>query len=158
MSKLRENLKREMTRLGWNAYQLSDKSGVPQPTIHRLISGYNNDMRTVNVQKLARALGVTEAELRGLTDMQSPAPWSTILQPIKRQDSRAAHDYMIAIIDLCDQLISAGLYKSDENSRRNLYYEAVDAAAKYNSPPIDIMEAILRQLLIKNQLVEKNGL
>ncbi|MGZ4968751.1 MAG: LexA family protein [Methylobacter sp.] len=66
MTDLRENLEREMERMGWNAYDLANASGIPQPTIHRILSGKHGDPRTNTVKKLAHALGLTEAELRGL--------------------------------------------------------------------------------------------
>jgi SOS-response transcriptional repressor LexA len=67
MSTLRENLQREMDLRGWNAYDLFDKSGVPQPTIQRFLTGKHGDPRSETVRKLARGLNISEAELRGFT-------------------------------------------------------------------------------------------
>lgn len=68
MSNLRENIKSEMAQRGWNAYDLSEKSGVPQSTIHRFISGTHDEIRTRTILKIAGALNSTEAKLRGLED------------------------------------------------------------------------------------------
>ncbi len=68
MSNLRENIQRELDKLGWNAYHLADASGVSQPTIHRILSGQHSDPKTNTVKKLATALKLTEAELRGINN------------------------------------------------------------------------------------------
>ena len=53
-----------MREKGWNAYDLAKKSGVPQPTIHRIISGESADPRTSTIRKLAKGLGLAESALR----------------------------------------------------------------------------------------------
>lgn len=68
MGSLRENLEREMDRMDWNAYDLANASGIPQPTIHRILSGEQDDPRSNTVKKLAHALGITETQLRGIDD------------------------------------------------------------------------------------------
>lgn len=68
MGSLRENLEREMDRMDWNAYDLANASGIPKPTIYRILSGEQDDPRSNTVKKLAHALGITEAQLRGLDD------------------------------------------------------------------------------------------
>jgi len=68
MSDLRTNLQHEMDLKGWNAYDLSNASGVPQPTIHRFLSGKHGDPRTTTIVKLATGLGVTEEKLRGFAE------------------------------------------------------------------------------------------
>lgn len=55
-----------MEAKGWSAYDLEEASGISQPTIHRILSGQHTDPRINTVFKLAEALGVSEAELRGL--------------------------------------------------------------------------------------------
>lgn len=65
MSDLRKNLQREMDIKGWNAYDLSEASGVPQPTIQRFLSGKHGEPRGTTVKKIASGLGTTEAKLRG---------------------------------------------------------------------------------------------
>lgn len=65
MSKLRKNLQLEMEKRDWNDYKLSEKSGVPQPTIHRFLSGAHGEPRGETVRKIARGLGISEAQLRG---------------------------------------------------------------------------------------------
>ena len=74
MSKLRKNLKKEMDSKGWNATVLSEKSGVPQPTIQRFLSGNHADPRSSTIQKLAKGLGITEAALRGFEEIDAPVP------------------------------------------------------------------------------------
>lgn len=68
-----------MARHGHNAYDLERLSGVPQPTIHRFLSGRHGDPRSSTLKKLADAYGVTESQLRGdvpieqgVVDVSSP--------------------------------------------------------------------------------------
>lgn len=48
-----------------NAYQLAERSGVPQPTIHRILSGEHAEPRSSTLRKLAQCYGLTESHLRG---------------------------------------------------------------------------------------------
>lgn len=48
-----------MQELGWSEGELGRRSGVPQPTIHRILTGVSASPRQANVEKLAKALGVT---------------------------------------------------------------------------------------------------
>jgi len=50
---------------GWSDNTLADKSGVPQPTISRFFAGTSESMLLDTLAALARALGVTIAELIG---------------------------------------------------------------------------------------------
>lgn len=61
-----------MEQKGWNAYDLERASGVPQPTIHRILSGKHNEPRRSTVQKLARGLGLTESQLLGISENTLP--------------------------------------------------------------------------------------
>jgi len=45
--------------LGWSEAELGRRSGVPQPTIHRIIAGTSASPRHSNVERIAKALGVT---------------------------------------------------------------------------------------------------
>lgn len=45
-------------------YALASETGVPQPTIFRILTGESNDPRTKTLQPLANHFGVTVAELR----------------------------------------------------------------------------------------------
>lgn len=48
-----------------NAYQLSDRCGVPQPTIQRILTGKHAEPRSSTLRKIALAYGVSESYLRG---------------------------------------------------------------------------------------------
>ncbi|MEJ5861656.1 LexA family protein [Pseudomonas farsensis] len=48
-----------MKDLKWSEGELGRKSGVPQPTIHRILTGVSASPRHNNVEKIAKALGVT---------------------------------------------------------------------------------------------------
>ena len=71
MTTLRKNLEKEMASREWNAYVLSDRSGVPQPTIQRFLKGKIGDPRADTVRKLANGLGITESTLRGFDNRTS---------------------------------------------------------------------------------------
>lgn len=65
MEKMRENLKKLMLKHGDNAYTLAEKSGVPQPTTDRFLSGKHGEPRSSTVRKWAEAYEITESQLRG---------------------------------------------------------------------------------------------
>jgi transcriptional regulator with XRE-family HTH domain len=94
MSILRINLKKEMDAKGLNATALSEKSGVPQPTIQRFLSGTHGDPRSTTVRKLAKGLGITELELRGLQDAE---PYHAIHKGIEslNEENRQLIEQMI---------------------------------------------------------------
>lgn len=52
-------LAQKMQEREWTEGELGRRSGVPQPTIHRIISGESQSPRRPNVEKIAKALGVT---------------------------------------------------------------------------------------------------
>ena len=74
MTTLRKNLEKEMMLKSWNAYDLANKSGVPQPTIQRFLKGNIGDPRADTVRKFAKGLGTTEAALRGFEEINPPVP------------------------------------------------------------------------------------
>ncbi len=65
MTILRKNLENMMALKSWNAYDLAEASGVPQPTIQRFLKNKIGDPRAETVRKLAKGLGTTEQVLRG---------------------------------------------------------------------------------------------
>lgn len=50
---------KRMHELGLSGGELARRSGVPQPTIHRILTGMSASPRLENVERIARALGVT---------------------------------------------------------------------------------------------------
>lgn len=42
-----------------------DENGVPQPTIHRILTGTSKDPKSHTIRRLAKFFGITEAQLRG---------------------------------------------------------------------------------------------
>lgn len=83
---IKDILKELMSRAGDNAYSLADRSGVPQPTIQRILSGKHGDPRSTTVKRLAAAYGVSESQLRGETAREDvPFPETFSVQPIAAQ-------------------------------------------------------------------------
>ncbi len=64
-NKMREILKNLMEKHGDSPTSLSQKCGVPQPTIQRFLKGGIEDMRTTNAKKIANAYSLNESQLRG---------------------------------------------------------------------------------------------
>lgn len=64
MDKLGDRLYSVMQQRGWSEGELSRRSGIKQPTIHRIITGESKDPRQGNVERLAFALGIDAAWLR----------------------------------------------------------------------------------------------
>lgn len=64
-----ERIKRVLDEKNWSEGELSRRSGVNQPTIHRIIAGSSRDPRQSNIEKIAKALSTTSSFLRhGKTD------------------------------------------------------------------------------------------
>ncbi|GAB3416788.1 hypothetical protein GCM10027318_34130 [Massilia agilis] len=61
---VKKNLEWLIARARTNPYELQKKAGVPQPTIHRILTGESTDPRTRTLQPLADFFGVTVADLR----------------------------------------------------------------------------------------------
>jgi len=60
---LSERLAAALAKKGWSENELARQSGVPQPTIHRIVTGESKSPRSGNLQKLADALGMSVIEL-----------------------------------------------------------------------------------------------
>ena len=71
MDTLRDNIRTAMAEQGLNPHTLAEKSGVPQPTIHRFLTGEIGDPRSSTIQKIAKGLGTTESKLRGFEDQKN---------------------------------------------------------------------------------------
>ena len=80
---MRTLLKALMALRDENAYGLESRSGVPQATINRFLTGKHGDPRPPTVRKLAGAYGLTESQLRG----DAPLPES-----LERQLARLVSD------------------------------------------------------------------
>lgn len=52
-----------MAERNWSEGQLSRRSGVKQPTIHRIIVGDSKEPRRSNLEKIARAFGLSVDDL-----------------------------------------------------------------------------------------------
>lgn len=59
-----KNLEWLISQRKTNPYELQRATGVPQPTIHRILTGESSDPRTKTLQPLADHFGVSLAELR----------------------------------------------------------------------------------------------
>lgn len=66
--KIGAHLKQLMKEQNLTANSLAEKSGVPQPTISRIINGSHGDPRTKTLEKLAAALNLSVHQLRDASD------------------------------------------------------------------------------------------
>lgn len=74
-SSVADILSRLMQRQGLGESALARAAGVPQPTIHRILSGASTDPKTGTLRHLADYFGLTVAQLRGdepLHDVPGP--------------------------------------------------------------------------------------
>lgn len=65
MPEMRKILSFLMGKAGDDAYSLQTKSGVPQPTTQRFLTGKHGEPRSSTVRKWAKVYGVTESQMRG---------------------------------------------------------------------------------------------
>lgn len=61
--KIAENLREEMRRQGLSEYALWKRSGVHQPTIHRILSGETRNPKAHTLDRLATTLGMSRDDL-----------------------------------------------------------------------------------------------
>lgn len=57
--KIGDRVAAKMAELGWSEGELSRRSKVPQPTVHRIITGESKSPKQPNVESIAKALGVS---------------------------------------------------------------------------------------------------
>jgi transcriptional regulator with XRE-family HTH domain len=98
MTILRKNLKQEMNSRGWNATVLSERSGVPQPTIQRFLSGTHGDPRSSTIQKLAKGLGTTEAALRGFEEAEAPIPLYENIEKLNEENRKLIEQMVSTLV------------------------------------------------------------
>lgn len=96
MSEMQKILKILMDQNGDDAYSLEEKSGVPQPTTQRFLSGKHGDPRSPTVKKWAAAYGITESQLRGdqpIDGIADGSDKSHEYDPSNRKVQQTPHDY-----------------------------------------------------------------
>lgn len=61
---IKDTLDKLMTDSETSGYLLSEKTGVPQPTIHRILTGKSIDPKTDTLKPIAKYFGITVSQLR----------------------------------------------------------------------------------------------
>jgi len=109
-SHLRKNLEWLIAQRKTSPYELQRVTGVPQPTIHRILTGESNDPRTKTLQPLADYFQVTVADMRD-RDLSIPAEGVTGLRPgsYMRVDGADQDDPRLTIIPKVRLRLTAGL-------------------------------------------------
>ena len=74
---------------------LAIAAGVPQPTLHRYVSGQTQDMDMANFRAIANALGVTVSELLGEVPLVGDKRISGVLKVMERLPD-AGKDALVA--------------------------------------------------------------
>lgn len=84
------NLRTLMDRQGLNETALARATGVPQPTVHRLLNADTHDPRDSTLRPLANYFSVTVEQLRtGLPNPLPPAPPPQKHKPIRAYEIKA---------------------------------------------------------------------
>jgi len=83
MSYLSENLAALLNQRKMNATNLAQATGVPQPTIHRILKGVSRDPRTDTIQPIAEYFGVP------LETLRSTYLGMTLPRPSRKKDNSA---------------------------------------------------------------------
>ncbi|EPO7860483.1 TPA: helix-turn-helix domain-containing protein [Pseudomonas aeruginosa] len=83
-----ERIAQELGRLGWSEAELGRRTGISQPTVHRIISGQTSSPKQANVEAIARALNRTPHWLWHGTDLKAAAekPHSDLPPGVTRLD------------------------------------------------------------------------
>ncbi|QLL11728.1 helix-turn-helix domain-containing protein [Pseudomonas chlororaphis] len=111
----------EMASRDWSEGELSRRSGVTQPTIHRIVSGESENPRQANIEKIAKALRLPSDWLwRG-----GPRPSSNGDSGTQSIDDgfnlqNTVHSYSVPLISLSQALNwISGDYKMSDLSEEN---------------------------------------
>lgn len=93
-----------------NPYELQRATGVPQPTIHRILTGESSDPRTKTLQPLADYFGVALADLRE-RDLAAPPDAMEGLKPgsFMRVDAAGQGDQRFTLIPKVRLRLTAGI-------------------------------------------------
>lgn len=109
MNRLANNLRALMAVESLSENQLSRNTGVPQPTIHRILSGRVSDPRDGTLRPLAEYFGVAVEELRTSLPARVPTPNTLRAYRVKALDGQDGLDpereIMVAEVDV---VVSAG--------------------------------------------------
>lgn len=155
MDKMREILRDLMGQYGDDAYSLETKSGVPQPTTQRFLSGKHGDPRSSTVRKWAGAYGLTESQLRGdapiagvkFEGIKNPhaiprlnGAQSRAVSLIGRMDKRTQEEFLVLFEKLVPERRTKNsghdpLRRLDDNT-----YLGHDLSASYDTPMKDEKE------------------
>lgn len=104
MNKLAENLRALMAVESLSENQLSRNTGVPQPTIHRILSRRVADPRDSTVRPLADYFEVTVEQLRTILPKRNPSPDDVRAYRVKAVDGHDGMDpereIMVAEVDV----------------------------------------------------------
>lgn len=103
MSTPGETIKRWMDAKSWSEGQLERRSGVKQPTIHRIITGESKEPRRTNLEKIARAFG------RSVDDL-----YDTKSKPGKPTADDQAFDYVELTHGLTDSQLDLLMRLAEE--------------------------------------------
>ena len=109
MNRLADNLRALMAVESLSENQLSRNTGVPQPTIHRILSGRVADPRDGTLRPLADYFEVTVDQLRTALPDRTPSPENVRAYRVKAVDGQDGLDpereIMVAEVDV---VVSAG--------------------------------------------------
>lgn len=94
MEQIDSRIRSLMTRHGMSENELARRTGIPQPSINRILNGRSKSPRRANLIKIAEALGTTDEVLLGrkeyptervatLAEMMDPTPLSDFCVPKK---------------------------------------------------------------------------
>ena len=105
-----KNLEWLMSQRKTNPYELQRNTGVPQPTIHRILTGESKDPRTNTLQPLADHFGVSVADLRE-RDLAAPDDVLSGLKPgsFMRVESAGPGDPRFTLIPKVRLRLTAGI-------------------------------------------------
>jgi transcriptional regulator with XRE-family HTH domain len=96
-----------MRAKGWSEGELSRRARIPQPTIHRIITGESKEPRRSNLERIARAFGCS------IDDLYDPR---AALDSSSQLDERAAR-FALMMSELSEEQIDLVLRVVEEFSK-----------------------------------------
>ena len=80
---LRTNVRGAMDRIGWNATQLGEICGIPQPTISRFLNRSTDSLRLDNLQMIAHFLKTSVGALLGEVPLETNPDQARVMNALR---------------------------------------------------------------------------
>lgn len=139
-SRIQEVLKEK----GWSVAELARRSGMKQPTVHRIVHGDSKDPKRDSVARLAKTLGVDETWLNTGKKSLQPTSNATLIPTniLSSDDPVGMFDIELPFYEEVELAAGNGKYSVVENSLNTLRF-SLETLAKAGVSPSNAACAVV---------------